>query len=314
MENSLFLMFLPAVIGVSFAGFLVIAVAVFQDGKHEATRAIIVKRGYIYLVSFITLLLVALSVVSIVDLGMRSWAVRKADPTPNFYQDPPPMLFFSSTGAEVKPAGSALTCTDGCSLTEQQKSDIVNWEQNYRDWQIRRTDPKVAASLVTPLSFLIIAGIVFFFHWRLVRRDRERLEEGANLTRSTYFTAMSFIWLVASVFAAGFLLNTILRSAIPGGDSSPRYAEPAAIERTSVESLETCGTQCGLSSETVALATSWKTDYDAWQAEQRDRFNVRNRHNSLAVEFSFLLVVLPLFWLHFRTAWREKKPVPTKVV
>lgn len=320
MGQGTFFMFLPAVIGVSFVGFLAIAVAVFQDGRHEANRADIVKRGYIYLVAFVTILLVTLSAASVLDLGFRKFAFTHADPVPGFFQEQPPVLFLSSQAKTAEVPTTGLTCTNGCTLSDQQKQDIATWAQSFANWKDRTAAARsVAQSLVTPLSFLIIAGLVFLFHWRLVLRDRNRIEEAHNITRSTYFSAMSFIWLITAVFSAGFLLNTVLKSAIPGAaqNTSTKTSAPITAEFSGgagTESIITCGTACGIPESTISLAREWKTENDAWIARQNSTSKTRDRDNNLATELAFLIAAAPLFWYHFRAVWREKKQPPTQTV
>lgn len=316
MGPETFLSFLPAVIGLSFVGFLAIAVAVFQDGRQDMNKADIVKRGYIYLVSFITILLVALAAVSLLDLGLRNLAFKNADPVPGFYDEQPPQLFLAPAAKTeaTPPPDLNLSCTGTCTLTDQQKQDVASWAESYQAWLQRQpASTRVFQTMVTPISFLLIAGVVFLFHWRLVIRDRKRLEEAHNLTRSTYFTAMSFVWLLTVVFSAGFLLNTVLKSVLPGSESAtPGYPRPTLETGTSAtSSIVTCGEKCGLSTETIELGKSWQTANASWLEKQNAGSAKRTRDNNLAVEIAFFIVAAPLFWLHFRTAWREKKPSPT---
>lgn len=312
-------MFLPAVVGISFAGFIALAISLSREGQHELPRSSLVKRGYIYLVSFITLLIVGLAAITLVELGLRNLVFTKAAPTTGYgFVEPPPTLYISSEKIATAPAPtSGLTCENGCSLTDQQKQDITSWQENYRQWKARQSPTgRIAQSLVNPLSFLIVAGIIFFFHWRMVLRDRRRLEESKNLTWATYFSAMSFIWLITIVFAGGFLLNTVLRSVLPGAETSTGGVTPtsiSAVDRAGVTSLVTCGQACGLSEETRAAAQEWQNDYQTWQQSQPTGTD-RDRHNRLANQMAFVVVALPLFWYHFRTAWREKKQPPTQVV
>ncbi len=313
--------FFPSIfasLGISFVALILLAVTAMHDAKQGGNKAAIVKRGYIYLVSFITLLLIGVSLINLLDLGLRSTVLTKADPMMGYYSSPPPGLYLTpaSTKAEVAPAFQTnLTCDNGCTLTDAQKTDIKNWEQNYQSWQQSNGSAtnRRAQSLVTPLSFLIIAGLAFLFHWRWVRKDRNEMDEASNLTRSTYFTAMSFVWLLTLIISAGFLLNTTLRAVIPGAEQSKVGISPMTVSSTdqqAVESMVTCGEKCGLSASTIALAEQWKTDSTTWTERQNINQPSRDRQNALATELAFFIVALPLFWFHYRTAWLKKKQSP----
>ncbi|MFH1171681.1 MAG: DUF5671 domain-containing protein [bacterium] len=310
--------FFPAlfiILAISFVALVALGVAAMHDARQTSVgRTTIVRRGYIYLVSFVTLLFIGAALVSLLDLGMRAWVFRSADPFMGYFASPPPSLYLEPMKTTEAPVGpETLSCANGCTLTDQQKSNIGSWRQNYQQWQeTSGTTVKRAQAIITPLSFLIVALVVFLFHWRLVVRDRKTLEEGNNLTRSTHFTAMGFVWLLTSVIAAGFLVNTLLRMAIPGaetgmGKSATVPIEVSSQERKGVESIVTCGSACGLSSETISLAASWKGDYDLWQTRNSASSSSRTRQNALSFELSFLIIAMPLFWYHMRTAWREKK-------
>lgn len=312
MSPEFFFPSIPIVGGLSFVALIVLGVAAMQDGKH-GTKADVVKRVYIYLVSFITLLLIGAAVISLVNLGLRAGVFVRADPVGN-YQSPPPSPYLSpELGKEPVATPPTITCSEKCSLTDQLREEIKNWEQNYRDWQITSKESyQRSQALITPFSFLIVAGIVFLFHWRFVRRDGQIVEEGKNLTRSSYFSAMSFIWLITTVVSAGFLLNSGLKIAFGADTPSGFGPRPVSFpyEGPIVESILNCAEKCELSDETVALAKQWEADYQKWQERESDKS--RQRHNDLSNELGFVIVSLPLFWYHFRTAWRERKP-PTVV-
>lgn len=309
--SEAYVVFLPAIIGLSFVGLIVLAIAAIQDSRHGGRPNDILRRVYIYLVSFITLLMVSSAVTSLVDLGLRAGVFTKADPAPGAFTETPPMLFFNTRDVEgaAKAPVDVLDCTNGCTLTEENRSDIASWQSLADDWFARLDANSVRArALVTPLSFLIIAGLVLIFHWRLVRKDSKENVGENNLTRSTYFTAMSFIWLVTLVVAGGMFLNTLLSSVIPGAgtSNSPRSVTDLSF-RTPVERLIECASACNLDAETVATAERWIQEYDAWEDNTQENVDIRNRHNALSLELSFLLVSIPLFLYHFKIAWREKK-------
>lgn len=317
MDIDILLPAMPAIAGLSFAALIVFVIAAIQESKHGANTAETVKRGYLYLVSFVTLLIASAALVSLLDTGLRAVAFTRADVLPA-YKAMPPGLYL--TPEKVEPAASVpvngLSCTTGCTLTTTQKLQVSEWEAAYRDWQ-KTADRgyQRSQSLVTSLSFFIVALIVFLFHWLLARRDRTAGQVTAM--RITHLWAVSFIMIIASVVSAGFLLNTTLKTVLLKGEvgnSVQTGPVPAIYDRSGVDSLVTCGGPCGLSNDTVTLAQQWQTDYAAYTTSQREGAAARNRDNNFAKEIAFLIVALPLFFYHFRTVWKEtrglKDPTP----
>jgi len=299
---------------ISVVALITLGVGAMHDARQTTVgRSSIVRRGYIYLVSFVTLLFLGAALISILDVGLRAWVFRSADPYIGYFNVPPSTLYLTSKdGSQPVSGPTVLGCTNGCALTDQQKADITSWEQNYLQWQEVNTGKSGRMqALITPLSFFIVALVVFLFHWRLVRRDAKTIEEGNNLTRSAHFTAMGFVWLLVCVITAGFLVNTLLRMAIPGAErkTNENISYPAEVvtqEKSGVASIVTCGDACGLSEETVQRAQTWEADYARWLARNQSSNDNRSRQNAFSIELALLLVGLPLVWYHLRTAWREK--------
>ncbi len=100
----------------------------------------IIRNVYLYLVSAIALFMVVFAVVSLVNLGLRTWIFPKADD--NYYSQP------------SKPVAE---------MAAQIEQDRQNAENNKLAQRQR--------DLVQNISFLIVAGPLFAFHWRLIRKD-----------------------------------------------------------------------------------------------------------------------------------------------
>lgn len=301
-------MSIPIISVLSFVALIALTVAAIHDGRHSDKKNEYIKRIYVYLVAFITLLLIGSSLIDLLNTSLRASVFTKADPS-SIYSNPPPSLYLAPSIVEGKEAtGTAFTCATGCDLSEQNKTDIAAWATSYKQWQDSSAPGVVRAQgLIAPISFLIVAGLVYLFHWRLTKGEKNEMHGQANLTRATYTWAMSFIWLIVVVFSAGFLLNTTLRALIPGAGTATKAQydrSVPAVMTTDLSSVTACATACGLSSETVALAAQWKTDYQAWTDQQNDP--ARERHNNFSSEIAFLIVGIPFFFYHFRQSWRKK--------
>ncbi len=319
MPNEILITAIPFTIGLSFAALIAFAAAAFQEIRQGGKAPDVIRRVYVYLVMFITLLIAASSTVTLVDTGLRAQVFTAAGASA--YLETPPMLFFSSPEPE-KFGSVALKCDGGCTLTDAQRADIANWKTSYEDWQQRTSaNRQQAQNLIDSISFLLVSIVVFALHWFMARRDRQ--SGGNPAMRTTYLWAISFVMLVGTVVSAGFLLNTGLRTAFLKGDaglSGSGAKTPAMIgsspERTSLDSVVTCGEQCGLDAATIQLAKNWQQDYERVVQRTNAESQRRDRHNALSRELAFLVVFLPLFVWHLRSAQRERHsptppPVPT---
>lgn len=313
METDILLPSIPAIAGLSFAGLIVFIIAAVQESKHGSPTADIVKRGYLYLVSFVTVLILSASLVSLFDTGLRATAFTKANTLPSYKQTPPTLyLPTATTTTPEKVVSNALACTSPCSLTAEQKDSITAWEQQYKDWkQTTSVSFQRSQSLVLAISFLVIALIVYVFHWMLASRDHK--QHASTAMRITHFWAVSFIMLITVVISAAFLLNTTLKALLIKGDTGTADTvammnpSPVSAERTGVDSIVTCGSACGLSASTIQAAHDWQNDYAAVLKQSSKDLATRNRHNGYVKEIAFLIVALPLFVYHFKTVWQETK-------
>lgn len=316
METNILIPSIPAIAGLSFAALIVFVIAAIQESKHDVPTSDIVRRGYVYLVSFVTLLIASAALASLLNTGLRSTFFKQADVLP-VYKMMPPSLYIPPTAAQTEKGMSGLTCASGCTLTADQKDSITAWAAQYKDWK-RTSNASFQRNqdIVTAISFLAIAVIVFAFHWVLANRDKR--QTGPLAMRITYLWAFSFLFIITSVVSAAFLLNTTLKTVfLHGEDTSTSVSSPVPVasERSSVDSVVTCGSTCGLSAATVNLAQEWQAKYSTYMTNQQENTARRNRDNAFAMEIAFLVVALPLFGYHFRTVWKEtrtKKPKARK--
>lgn len=299
----------PVIIMLTIGVGITFIIAAIQESKHGQKTANIIRRVYLYLVSFVTLLGLTLGIAGVLNIGLRSWVFTKASYTNNQGNAPPVPSMISKAPVADGAAQPLLTCTGGCTMTQEQKDSIAQWEHDYQVWR-RSSDEGTqrASKLITSLSFLIIALAVFIPHWLLVSRDK-RFGEGTTPLRVTHLWAVSFVMLLTSVIAAGFLLNTALKSAFlkNSADMQDRSV-PLAIynqQATDVDSIVSCGQACGVDATTVQHARQWRQEYDASLTITPEEQESRARHTMFAMTLAALLAALPLFFYHFRTVWRE---------
>lgn len=120
-----------------------------------APKSGVIKNIYLYLVSFVALMMIIFCVADAVNMLLRTFIFTKADQ--NYYGYPSP--------ACPTPAPGEATSTTkgkegfGCiSRDEQIKMDKNNNEaQRQRD-------------LVRDISMIVVAVPVFAYHWRIIRK------------------------------------------------------------------------------------------------------------------------------------------------
>ncbi len=307
--------FFPIGGGMAFLAAIALLIGAAQDAKASGSKADVVKHVYFYLTAFITLTIVVFSTVTLVNVGARSWVFTKADEVTNSRGTPPSIYLTSSADTEVKPAtaNTAKTCSTDCEFSEQDKLDVANWETNYRSWKdSMNLDRDRATATVTALSFLIVAVLAFWFHWRVIQKEEKNRADGHPLvTRAIYFWGMSLFGLLMIVIAGGFLLNVLLRTWLyPNLDSSTTSTPtPVVSEQASIDSLINCASACGFTDEQVQLAEEWKVDYAA-ATTTTEVSKTAKRQSDIATSLPFVLVGIPLFLYHWLMI-RRKTSVPT---
>lgn len=283
----------------------------------------VIRSLYFYLASLVTLAIVVGSVIFLINLGLKVWVFTDANTNANYYGPPPSLALDATTSTdsakiEAVPTSTVLTCTDTCTLTATQKTNIDSWKTSYTSWKeaAHDTNGRNARDAVAALSFLIVALPFFIIHYRVVQRDHkntEEIESDKLVIRPTYFYFVSLGSLLMIVIAGGFLINLVLKTWVfpAAGEAdtvaSRAYSSPEAlvVEKSSVVSISDCGEKCGLDAETVTLAKEWVTDYDAWQTETSEGNN--NVHRQAASAIPFIVVGIPLLWYHWEVVRKEAK-------
>lgn len=317
-------------IGVTSVGAIVLVViAIVQEGKTTG-RGEAIKSAFTYVVSLVMLSIIVVSSLFLLEEGARAWVFKKAQPNNYAYQNPPPIpaLFQDKTGA-----GQLYECKDSCQLTDADKTAVAQWKTDYAAWKNENVDGALTTNekrdVVTALSFLIVAlPLYWWFFLRTARREAKRYrdEHGKpGMLRTVYFYIFSLTGLVATVVAGALLINTGLRSAFKLQDSrtattavAPSVTGYPSFDMNPVNSIINCADKCGLSADDVTLAKEWKTDYATWQRKTANPMQTNSTQTDLANYLPLLVIMAPLFALHFVSIRRENStethtPPPTTV-
>lgn len=105
------------------------------------------KKAYLYLVSVISLVIAVIGAIMLLNMALKTWVFPNADQ--NYYSYPCPVA------ANV----IATTTCDQTALNQQKQLDQENQAaQKQRD-------------AAQALAMLIVATPVWYFHWRLAKKE-----------------------------------------------------------------------------------------------------------------------------------------------
>ena len=236
----------------------------------------------------------------------------------------PPGLFLNQVRPGTETVSTKVTCAETCSLTESDRTAINDWQSAYKDWQNQPTaSTNKTRGLVNALSILIVAIPIFIFFFRTVQKDYRAesaagqvLQRATSVPRSIYFYFIVFAAVVMFIISAGATINTSLKTWVvkdAAGDSNYPIAMKSApgVATSDTEGVETllgCADKCAVNAEQKVALTQWQKDYADAKTEI-DSQNANNWQRTLALSIPFLLMSIPLFWLHWAVIQRERKPV-----
>jgi hypothetical protein len=115
------------------------------SATNNISKVTLIKTLYLYLVSFVALMMIIFSVSDIISLGLRTYIFTKADAD---YYAP------SCVDSPLQP-GSGVPCPSKEQAKKESEDRLV--AQRQRD-------------AVKDISFLVVAIPLFVCHWRLARR------------------------------------------------------------------------------------------------------------------------------------------------
>ena len=115
----------------------------------------LIRRIYLYLFSFIGLILVIIGCVQLVNLGLKAYIFKAAD---QYYSYPVPTPV--SADGNMKGTTTSVPTTP----TDAQL-------QAYQDEQTNSNRESTAANAIA----MIIVGVpLYYYHWRVIQKDKEK--------------------------------------------------------------------------------------------------------------------------------------------
>ena len=113
----------------------------------------LLRRIYLYLFSFIGLVLIIIGCVSLVDLGLKTFLFKSAD---QYY---------------AYPGAAAPTQLDKNSTTTVPTGPTEAQIKEYQDMQTRSNRESTAANAIA----MIIVGIpLYYYHWHVIQKDKNK--------------------------------------------------------------------------------------------------------------------------------------------
>lgn len=117
-----------------------------------SNKPLIIKTLYLYLVSFVALMMVIFSTADMVNIILRTFIFTKADQ--NYYNYPTP-----TCPIPAPEETSGTKGYPGCVNQEEQ----MKIDKNNQDAQRQR-------DLVRDISMIVVAVPMFAYHWRIIRK------------------------------------------------------------------------------------------------------------------------------------------------
>ncbi len=108
------------------------------------------KKAYLYLVSVISLVIAVVGAIMLINLALKAWVFTKADR--NFYASP----CYSSKAMPVN--GLPERCSAEEEANQKQMEEDSRSAQRQRD-------------AAQALAMLVIATPVWFYHWKMARKE-----------------------------------------------------------------------------------------------------------------------------------------------
>jgi len=128
----------------------------------------IVKTVYLYVVSMVSLLFVAIGSYTLFNTALKTYVLPKAEKGGyNRCNEQPPV-----TGFDFK--SSSLTTEDQKAQIEQMLKDYETWKKNNTGEECYTAERQ--NSIVDALATLFISIPLFTFHWKLARKKKESSE------------------------------------------------------------------------------------------------------------------------------------------
>ena len=115
-----------------------------------------IKKVYLYLVSLVSLVILIIAGIMLINMALKAWVFTKADDA-TYYA---PKIFCSET---KNPDGSVVPRDPNC--------DNPNYEAEQKAEDMNRRAAQRQSDAAHALAMIIIGAPVFYYHWKLARKE-----------------------------------------------------------------------------------------------------------------------------------------------
>jgi hypothetical protein len=122
----------------------------------------------------------------LINIGLKTWVFTKADTQPQ-YASMPMMPTALEKSGDVKTVESLVACSDKCSLTAEQKTQLDQWLKDYQD---ARNSEKLQnffdyktqqrqSTAAQAIAFILVGLPLYLYHWVVIKKDVKKNTEEA---------------------------------------------------------------------------------------------------------------------------------------
>ncbi|HLD60910.1 MAG TPA: hypothetical protein VJA27_02140 [Patescibacteria group bacterium] len=129
-----------------------------------SNKAAVIKNVYLYLVSFVALMMVVFSTADIINIVLRTYVFTKAD---GFYYSYPGPDCDPIVAKGPRPAEAVAPDSQTKKMTPEECAAI---EERNRKQEMENRSSQRQMNLVRDISFIFVGVPLFIYHWRIVRR------------------------------------------------------------------------------------------------------------------------------------------------
>lgn len=132
-----------------------------------------IRQIYLYAVSLVSLFLLIFAASQLVNLGLKTWVLTKADTSYNQKCDESGNVYYGARPMPVSSIEKPTAPTTVQPTAEEKAAAKAECERNLADQRSAAQQNQ----LVSALSMLIVALPIFAFHFRLVQKERRDEKE-----------------------------------------------------------------------------------------------------------------------------------------
>ena len=120
----------------------------------------------------------------LINLALKTWVFPSAGQADKVLESGIAPVAYGIEGESV---ASLVTCGAKCGLTQETVDLAGRWTTDYDSWQkeISRTSNNTQRQAASAIPFVLIGIPLFWYHWRLVRRESQEKKENNTAPPTT---------------------------------------------------------------------------------------------------------------------------------